>query len=233
MNRIVQFAAIILSASCCWLAGTAQAQEAPAVGYQGTNHSQFVGDFAIGLMGTGQVSFVDGAGAPNVLSVPIVGARYWMESDMGIDVGLGLSMAGSSTENGDTTTDIPEPTVIVLHGGVPLVMADSKYWVLEVIPEMNLGYAANTIDGDPDTVLRGFHLDMGARAGAELHFGFIDIPQLSLQAGVGLALSYDSFTQSVGDLDSGRSRWTFGTVRGPDPWDFLTSSITALYYFGG
>lgn len=231
MNRIVQSAAVVLSVSCCWLAGTAMAQDAPS--YQPTNHSQFIGSYAIGLLGTGQVNFsLDPAAGP--VTVPIIGARYWLDSEMGVDVGLGLRMAGSSTVNGDTTTDIPETSIMVLHAGVPLVMADSQYWVIQVIPEMNLGFAGNTIEGDPDdTVLRGFHFDLGARAGAELHFGFVDIPQLSLQAGIGMNFSYDSFTQSVGDNDQGASRWQLSTAGGPDPWDFLTSNISALYYFGG
>ena len=32
-------------------------------------------------------------------------------------------------------------------------------------------------------------------------------------------------------LNEALTRWQLATAGGPDPWDFLTSSVTALYYF--
>jgi len=135
-----------------------------------------------------------------------------------------------------TDVDAPQPAALILHGGLPLALADTQYFVFELIPELNLGFAGNTIEaGADDIVLRGFHLDLGARARAEVHFGFIDIPQLSLQAGIGVALSYDSTsaTNETTDESASNSLMRFGTNVGNDPWDIFTSSITALYYFGG
>lgn len=238
MNRYLTYSVISLSLATFLANSNASAQEAAASApirssSQGTDHSQMVGKLAFGLLGAGRVNFnPDPTVAP--LTVPILGARYWLSESLGIDAGLGFNFSNTSTEAGPTTTDTPGPAVFVLHAGAPLVLSDSQYLVIEVVPETNLGFAGNTIDGPADdTVQRGFHFDIGARAGAELHFGFMDLPNLSLQAGVGVQMSYDSFVQTTGGADTGGSSFRFGTDTGPDPWDFLTSSVSALYYFGG
>ena len=199
-----------------------------------TDHSRFVGDFAIGFLGFQTINIADDTGAPTAVNAPVIGGRYWLDEGMGIDAGIGFSFASASTttEAGDTTTetDDPQPAAFILHGGVPFALAASQYFVFELIPELNVGFAGNTINDDE---LRGFHLDLGARAGAEVHFGFIDLPQLSLQAGIGVSLAYDSVSVTNDETDTSvsASRTSFGTNVGNDPWDIFTSSISALYYF--
>jgi len=198
-----------------------------------TDHSRFVGDFAIGFLGVQTITIAtDIVGGTAQVNAPVIGGRYWLDEGMGIDAGIGFSFASSSADAGDTSTDIPQPTAFILHGGVPFALADSQYFVFELIPELNVGFAGNTIN-DGDLKLRGFRLDIGARAGAEIHFGFIDIPQLSLQAGIGVNLAYSSVsaTDDVTDTEVSLSTTTFGTNVGNDPWDIFTSSISALYYF--
>ena len=222
---------------------TSQAQEAaPAsaapAAPTGTNHSQFVGDFAIGFLGTTGLSIADETGGFEAVNAPVIGARYWLDDFMGIDAGLGFILASQSSkvEAGGTTTETedPQPAGLVLHGGLPLALADSQYFVFEIVPELNVGLAGNTVDvGGTDVSLSGFHFDIGARAGAEVHFGFIDLPQLSLQAGIGVALAYDrvSATNEETNDSASASRLAFGTNVGGDPWDVFTGSIAALYYF--
>lgn len=200
-----------------------------------TDHSRFVGDFAIGFLGLQSINIATpGGGAPIPVNAPIIGGRYWLDDGMGIDAGLGFAFGSSSssveTDDLTTNTNLPQPTAIILHGGVPFALADSRYFVFELIPELNIGFAGNTVGDDQ---LRGFHLDLGARAGAEVHFGFIDIPQLSLQAGIGVNLSYNrvSSTNDTTDITNTLSSTSFGTTVGNDPWDIFTSSISALYYF--
>ena len=221
-------------------ASWAQDAAAPAAPAGGTDHSKFVGSFGIGFMGVQTIGIGDAAGGVTQVAAPVIGGRYWLDSGMGIDAGLGLAFGSgsSTTEVGgvSTDTDAPQPAALILHGGLPLALADTQYFVFELIPELNVGFAGNTIEqGADDIVLRGFHLDLGARAGAEVHFGFIDIPQLSLQAGIGVALSYDrtSTTNDTTDASASNSLFSFGTNVGNDPWDIFTSTITALYYFGG
>jgi hypothetical protein len=203
-----------------------------------TDHSRFVGDFAIGFLGVETINIADANGAPVNVNAPVIGGRYWLDADMGIDAGIGFNFGSSSstTETGDTSieTDNPQPAAFVLHGGVPFALADSQYFVFEVIPELNIGLSGNTIQvGGNDVKLRGFHLDLGARAGAEVHFGFIDLPQLSLQAGIGVNIAYNhvSAANDTVNTSTSTSNTSFRTTVGNDPWDIFTSTISALYYF--
>jgi hypothetical protein len=220
--------------------GTSWAQDpAPVRGTFGpTDHSRFVGDFAIGFLGFQTLNISDAAGAQVPVNAPVIGGRYWLDDGMGIDAGIGFAFASASskTEGGGVTTetDSPQPTAFILHGGVPFALADSQYFVFELIPELNIGFAGNTVQvAGNDVKLRGFHLDLGARAGAEVHFGFIDLPQLSLQAGIGVSLAYNRVSATNDELDTtaSASSTSFGTTVGNDPWDIFTSSISALYYF--
>jgi hypothetical protein len=232
VHYLAAFGAALAAATT---SGTGWAQDTtPATAPGPTNHSQFVGDFGIGFLGVQSIGIFDDTGAIVQVNAPVIGARYWLDAGMGIDAGLGFAFGSASTtvDMGDNSqeTDDPQPTAFILHGGVPFVLADSQYFVFEVIPELNLGFAGNTIN---DVKLRGFHLDLGARAGAEIHFGFIDLPQLSLQAGIGLNISYDSVSATDDDAntETSTSQTRFGTNVGNDPWDIFTSSISALYYF--
>ena len=81
----------------------------------------------------------------------------------------------------------------------------------------------------------GFQLDIGARAGAEIHFGFIDIPQLSLQASVGLLFTLQNAKTTVeapgGDTETTQSATLLRTASFDNPWNIFTSNVAALYYF--
>jgi hypothetical protein len=233
---LAALAVTLFGASTSALAGAQETTPRTAVGP--TDHSQFVGTFAIGFLGFRQLAIADGNGGATPVDAPVIGGRYWLDSGMGIDAGLGFVLAsGSSTTDAggvSTDTDQPQPAAFILHGGLPLALADSQYFVFELVPEINLGFGGNTIEqAGGDVILRGFHLDLGARAGAEVHFGFIGIPQLSLQAGVGVALTYDRTSEEdeAADTVISTSRTAFGTNVGGNPWDIFTGSISALYYF--
>lgn len=224
------------------LSGTSHAQDTAPLRTTGgpTDHSQFVDTFAIGLIGVRTIGIANPDGSVGSVTAPVIGGRYWLDAGMGIDAGIGFRFgSGSNTvEVGGTSTDTdnPQPAAFILHGGLPLALADSRYFVFELVPELNIGLSGNTIEGGAgDVVLRGFHLDLGARAGAEIHFGFIDIPQLSLQAGIGVALSYDrvSVETEAANTSNSASVTSLGTNVGNNPWDIFAGSISALYYFGG
>jgi hypothetical protein len=237
--KIHHWAATAIALSSVAIAGTGRAQDnTPRVGGP-TDHSQFVGDFAIGFMGFREIDIATApVGAAGPLEVPVIGGRYWLDADMGIDAGIGLVLASGSTTvdmaGTSEDTDNPQPAAFILHGGLPLALADSQYFVFELVPEFNIGFAGNTIEQvGGDLILRGFHLDIGARAGAEVHFGFIDIPQLSLQAGIGLALAYDSTSieDEAADTSTSVSTTRLATNVGNNPWDIFTGTVSALYYF--
>lgn len=192
-----------------------------------SDHDAVVGRLAVGYLGRTNIAVQGGGNIP----VPVVGVRYWLSDMLGIDAGVGFGFGGSSTTAGDgTSTDGPSVHGFMLHGGVPLSLASAGHFSFQVVPELNLGFAgaSQTVMG-VDQSVSGFHLDIGARAGAEIHFGFINVPQLALQGGVGLRMNVNSTGSDPGD--AGTSNWSIGTNVGDNPWNIFTSNVAALYYF--
>jgi len=203
----------------------------PAV--ETTDHAAVVRRFGIGYMGR-RTMIIDPAG--DTQDAPIIGVRYWLDPMIGIDAGVGLLFSGGSLKMGDTSTDLQGYTVFMLHGGVPLALAGSKHFSFQVVPELNFGISGSETapanPGGQGNDLSGLHFDIGARAGGEIQFGFIGIPELSLQAGVGLAFSYDHAKLTPpGGASTSRNTTTFGTSVGNNPWNIFTSNIAAMYYF--
>jgi hypothetical protein len=203
----------------------------------GNDHDLMVGHFGVGYMGLRSIGInVTGGGAVTTVDAPVIGARYWLDPMIGIDAGLGLNFTGRSIANNPGgTTDLQGYSVFILHGGVPLALAGSKHFSFQVVPELNLGFSSSTVAGGPaDVDLNGFHFDLGARAGTEIQFGFIGIPELSLQAGIGLAFSYDRIkatTKTTPETSAAYHQTALGTSVGDNPWNIFTGNIAALYYF--
>lgn len=227
MLRNASLALLLVSSS-------ALAQQATPVG--ATDHAGVVGHYGATWFAPVPLATLGTVDASSSVSVVPVGVRYWMNSGMGLDLGLGLGFGSSSTERvaGSQTNTVDAPTFfgMVLHGGVPLALSTGKHYSFLVVPEANLGFANTKEKGTPDdTTLGGFHLDLGARAGAEIQFGFIDLPQLSLQATVGAAFAYDSASREVGSSKTSVTRNTFATTVQNEPWAIFRSNVAAIYYF--
>jgi hypothetical protein len=215
----------------------AQPQRAGAA--QGeSDHDQMIGRIAIGYMGAYQIPF---PGA--TVEAPAIGIRYWLDQMIGLDLGLGFSNTGGSrTENippNSVTTDQAAITGVLIHAGVPLSLASEGHFSFQIVPELNIGFATQTEDipGGGGTIDRtGLGLGIGARAGGEIHFGFIGVPQLSLQAGVGVlfTLEQDKVTNkpNQGNETSIENTSThFRTTVDNNPWNIFISNVAALYYF--
>ena len=182
----------------------------------GSDHALVAGHFGVGYMGLRGLAF---GGAAGTQDAPVVGVRYWLDQGMGIDAGLGLRFSGGSA-------GVPSYNIAIAHFGVPLALAGSKHFSFQVTPEGNLGYGT-TDNGGGGPTTKDFHLDLGVRVGAEVQFGFIGIPELGLQAGIGAGLNYDH----VSVAGAGGHTLAFGTSVGDNPWNIFTSNIAALYYF--
>ena len=202
-----------------------------------SDHDQFVGTLAIGYLGRrDMVAGCNGATTQpgdtcadgrQTVAAPVIGVRYWITDLIGIDGGLGLAINSLS---GNNVAPRPHSTAFLLHGGVPLALASAGHFTFEVVPEMNIGFSSWSQNGVGDG--SGFHFDIGARAGAEIHFGFIGIPQLSLQGTIGLALAFDtSKVTPTGGASQSQSDVVFATSVQDSPWNIFTSNVAALYYF--
>jgi hypothetical protein len=190
-----------------------------------SDHDAVVGRLAVGYLGR-TVAFGGLAGAAPV-PTSVIGVRYWLSDMLGIDAGIGLGISSGSNKVGGVSADIPSWHAFMLHGGVPLSLASAGHFSFQVVPELNVGFAGSS--GDMDAKASAFHLDIGARAGAEIHFGFINVPQLSLQGSVGLRMNIESLSADPGD--NGGSRFNIATSVGDNPWGIFTNNVSALYYF--
>lgn len=200
----------------------------------GSDHARMVRTFAIGYLGQAGLRSIGPNGDVVDVNASIIGGRYWFSTKMGLDAGLGFATGGTTTTVGDTETEVSDPFALALRVGLPFALLDSRHFVFQVVPEATFGFTSNTIqDAGGDMDVSSVHFDLGARAGAEIHFGFIGIPQLALQAGVGLRFSHDSGSASQGG-DEVRSFSSTGlaTTVGNNPWDIFTGNVAALYYFG-
>lgn len=217
-----------------------------------SDHDQVVGRVGIGYLGRRGVPLANGAPATpqdavptEIVNAPVVGVRYWIDQMIGIDVGLGVGMDGGSTtiDPGGTSNDLRGRTAFLIHGGVPLSLASAGHFSFQIVPELNVGFASSTLKGvapapgqpaGPDTDYSGFMLDVGARAGAEIHFGFIGIPQLSLQGSIGLLYAMQTVKTTVKsnpEASAKTSTWGFQTAVYDNPWNIFTSNVAAIYYF--
>lgn len=261
ISKLSVGAAVVVAAVS--FAGSALAQDAEASGEvgmtlpgagggpkaQGTagesDHEAMIGHFAVGYMGRFQVPLAGGGppGPPPIqyVSAPAVGMRYWLDQGMGIDIGLGLLSTGGSDSynNGNQTVTNDEAGINagLLHAGLPLALASSKHFTFLLVPEANVGFAQRTQEaGGTKLEQSGLGIDLGARAGAEIHFGFMGIPQLSLQGGIGVLFRMDSvkytYTQPNTPEQTGETKHNeFTTTVNGNPWDIFQGNIAALYYF--
>jgi hypothetical protein len=213
-----------------------------------SDHEKVVGHVGVGYLGLTNIPIAGGiaGGLPARQNVPapVIGVRYWLAEKIGLDLGIGFGLASSSQETitGPTTVSQDRPSVfaIAVHGGVPLVFAHQKHYKFLLVPELNIGGATSTETPNPappgtgDITRTGFHLDVGARIGSEIHFGFIGVPQLSLQATVGVFARRDAWKvkQDVGNQTNSASvgETTFGTSVQGDPWAIFVNNISAIYY---
>ncbi|HMI87945.1 MAG TPA: hypothetical protein VK550_27870 [Polyangiaceae bacterium] len=201
-------------------------------------HEAAVGRLGVGWFGTRDVPVGPATMATTgPIPTPIIGIRYWLGPMLGIDAGLGFFTASSATRN-EATTNItiegPTRTSFLLHAGVPLALADAGNFTFLVIPEFNLGIGTGGTKasmGNPSTDLSGLLIEGGVRAGAEVFFGFIGIPQLSLEGTVGAFLSSATGKLSQGGGSTRFSTFVFSTSSVAQPWDIFRKDIAARYYF--
>lgn len=196
------------------------------------------------------------------MSAPMLGVRYWLSERVGVDVGVGLGFTSLDVENSqlsDSSHSYYESNEVrddftYLGGGLllglPIALANTGHFSFQIIPELKLAYAQGSWTDDYPTspkrneiVVSAWQLGLGARVGAEIHFGFMGLPQLALQGGVGIHGSYTSryhfqktTDTSQGDVENslleGRQNdWKLGTQKNGDPWGIFTGQVSALYYF--
>lgn len=210
-----------------------------------TDHALAVGHVGFTWFGFNALD-LGNSGNTLAASAPAIGVRYWLADGLGLDLGLGFGFqtGGGTIDTPTVTTDTSDPSwfALTIHAGVPVALYAGKHYTFLVIPEIDFAFGSGTIYGPTpnlDQNVGGLRLNVGARVGAEVHFGFIGIPELSLQATLGLNIAYSSTTLE-NDLSNPQgstitSAHTLGlgtTNNGNEkPWDILVGGLRATYYW--
>lgn len=208
-----------------------------------TDHDQMVGRFAVGYLGARTVPILPNPFDPASLDAhqaPVIGLRYWLDQGLGLDAGLGFLSTSGSRKQGNNSTDKSGVNAVLIHAGVPLALANHKHMSFQLVPEANIGFAQQTVKDaqatNDELKLNGLLVEVGVRIGAELHFGFMGVPELSLQGSVGAYFQNVSrtgeYTPPAGASQSYEDKDTVITTSVYDnPWNIFTSNVAALYYF--
>jgi hypothetical protein len=222
--------------------GPGPAQEAPAT--NGSDHEALVGHIAFGYLGYvnipyGAMANENANNSPATATAPVIGMRLWLNPTLGLDAGLGVATTFGThkTETPGLTisNNATAPTGLAVHFGMPLALRASKHYTFEIIPEMNIGYASQSVvpaQSNVGTDYTGMHVDLGARVGAELHFGFIGVPELSLVGSVGMraSITQTKTADAASNTTISDSRTIVETTVGDNPWNIFIGNVSAFYY---
>ena len=239
---------------------------APAEAPADNDHAAVVGSVGFTFFGVDRIRIepngVRDDGSPMSLHMPTVGIRYWLSEMIGLDIGVGLGVTTSkdneSCGTGTTNCDDPVQYAGISGGfgfrilaGLPISVATKKHFNVVLAPEIAFARGSATLFGttsnmneptEADVDLVGMHIDLGARFGGEIQFGFWGLPNLSIQASIGLNFRYSSMTAAngvAGDdadaiADPGRPNplgletngWSIRTLVD----DLLNGSVRIIYY---
>ena len=184
------------------------------------------------------------------LRVTTIGVRLWVADAIGLDIGLGLGFR-TSEDSSDVVGcpggpdcgfssrigGVSSAYAVKIHLGLPIALKTYSHFNVLLSPELGFTYGGFTVfapeDSRLDASFSAVHLDLGIRVGGELQFGFWGVPNLSLQATVGLGFRYSSHSVSnevpfsepgaVGGSTSGIALTTVA--------DHLGSIVRLFYYF--
>ncbi len=185
------------------------------------------------------------------LSVPLVGARWWTPwavgpiKRVGLEAAFGVaSTSGSrSTANlmGQLVSDTDTHLGFAVHLSVPLALASTEHTVIFFAPEFR--YTADTITPSGTVPLNpgaragqtaaSLATDLSLRAGLELFFGFIQLPNLSIEASIRVGIRWLQVTSLPNGQMGGPQvddSVLVNTSLVNNVFDLFTGSISAKYY---
>jgi hypothetical protein len=153
------------------------------------------------------------AGVPCSVTVGAFGARYWSSRNLAWNGALALAAGGGS--NGSATLDTYLGVGPVL--GVSVLLANWRHLSVLASPQLSFLWFRPAGGDTSSTVM----FDLQAALEAEIHFGFIGVPALSVGVLAGGAVQYESAP--------GVHVWTVGVIGGGSVWNALTA-LSLRYY---
>jgi len=154
------------------------------------------------------------AGVPCTVTVGALGARYWTSRNLALNGGLALAAGGGSSGSAALDTYLGVGPIV----GFSLLLANWRHLAVLASPELGLLWFRPAGGGSSSSTVV---FDLQAALEAELHFGFVGVPALSIGLLAGAAVQYEAAP--------GVHVWTVGVIGGGSVWNALTS-LSLRYY---
>ncbi|MBM4778214.1 MAG: hypothetical protein GQE15_10985 [Archangiaceae bacterium] len=190
--------------------------------------------------------------ATSRVTTPFLGVRYWTPVGGSVVRRLGLELAGGISAGGGTSEqalggmvvvrDLPTLRTLGVHFAVPLALVSTTHFVGHLAPELRFVALDFQIPAQMQTPLPltpsapqrtpgTSTTDVSLRAAGEVFFGFVKIPNLSLELSVrvGLRLTVSRLLDGQGAL-SQTSTQTFAVPFPSDLLNLFTSTLALKYY---
>ena len=153
------------------------------------------------------------AGVSCDVTVGAFGARYWTSRNLALNGALALAAGGGSVGSESLDTYLGVGPVV----GVSVLLANWRHLAVLASPQLAFVWFRPAGGGTSGTVM----FDLQAAFEAELHFGFIGVPALSIGLLAGAAVQYESAPSA--------HVWTVGVIGGGSVWNALTA-LSLRYY---
>jgi hypothetical protein len=133
-----------------------------------------------------------------------VGVRYWKTRNFGWNAALALAAGSGRQGTQELDTYLGVGPIV----GITLLLGNWRHLAIGASPEASLIYFRPG-GGGPNTKLVGLR----AQLEGELHFGFVDVPALSVGVTTGLLFQYESAPGvSTWSVSVGEARSVWGTL---------------------
>jgi len=153
------------------------------------------------------------AGIPCSVTVGAFGARYWSSRNLALNGALALAAGGGSVGSQSLDTYLGVGPVV----GLSVLLANWRHLAVLASPQLAFVWFRPAGGSSSSTTM----FDLQAAFEAELHFGFIGVPALSIGILAGGSVQYESAP--------GVHVWSVGVIGGGSVWNALTA-LSLRYY---
>jgi hypothetical protein len=150
---------------------------------------------------------------PCTVTLGALGARYWMTRNFAWNAYLAFGAGGGSAGAQGLDTYLGVGPIV----GLTLLLANWRHLAIGASPEVGVVWFRPGGTGSGSTKI----VEVRAALEAELHFGFVGVPALSIGLQAGAQLQYEG--------NSSAHLWSVGMTGAGSVWDSLTDLFVRYY----